>query len=228
MNRRRKLLLALGALAAWPRVHAQAPARVYRVAMLSASNREGQRHLLEAFESGMRDLKYVDGQNVRFDYLFADGKFERLPALAAELLQRRPDVILAHSTPGNLAAKKATADIPIVMVGVADPVGVGLVSSLARPGGNITGVTNITAQLAGKRLELLKEILPKASQIAVIVNPNDLNMRLQMRSAESAAHSLGIRLHPVLEVRSVDDLESAFSAAVKARAPARLSEWWIP
>jgi len=219
MNRRDFTIL-LGTAAAWPGAYAQA--RVYRVGVLSAATREGQRHFFDAFEAGMRDLHYVDGQNVKFEYLFADGKFERLPALAAELVRRKPDVLLAHSTPGSLAAKKATADIGIVIVGVADPVGVGLVSSLARPGGNITGITNITAQLAGKRLDLLKEILPKVSQFAVIVNPNDPNIGLQMRSAEAAARALGIRLQPVLEVRRESDLEAAFLAASKAHAGAAI------
>jgi len=214
--------VAFGALAVASRLHAQAQARVYRVGVLSAGNREASRHLFGAFEAGMRDLKYVAGQNLTLEYRFAEGKFELLPSLAAELVRLKPDALLVHSTPGNLAAKKATTEIPIVMVAVADPVGVGLVASLARPGGNITGITNITAELAGKRVELLKEILPGASRFAVIVNPNDPNAQLQIRSAEGAARALGVQLHPVLEVRSVEDLESAFSAAVKSRAGAAI------
>ncbi len=220
MNRRRKLLLAIGALGAWPCAHAQA--KVHRVGVLSAGNREATRFLFGAFEAGMRDLKYVDGRDLALEYRFAEGMFERLPSLAAELVRLRPVALLVHTTPANLAAKKATAEIPIVMVGVADPVGVGLVPSLARQGGNITGITNITAELAGKRLELLKEIMPKATRIAVLVNPNDANAPLQLRNAEGAARVLGVELHPVLEIRRVEDLEGAFAAAVKEGAGAAI------
>src|SRR6185295_15842766 len=150
---------------------------------------------------------YAAGKNIAVEYRFADGKFERLPALAAELVRLRPDAMLVQSTPANLAAKRATAEIPIVMVNVADPVGVGLITNLARPGGNITGITNISAELAGKRLELLKEIMPRISRVAVLVNPDDPNVDPQMRNVESAARALGIQLHPVMQVRSADDLE---------------------
>ena len=126
------------------------------------------------------------------------------------------------TTPGNLAAKAATSTIPIVLVLVADPVGAGLVKSLARQGGNITGITNIVAELGGKRLEIIKEIVPKATRIGVIVNPNDQNTPLQMRYAEEGARRLGIKLDPILEVRTPDDLEKAFEAAAKAHAPALL------
>lgn len=156
------------------------------------------------------------------DERYAEGKVERLPALAQELMRRKPDVLLVSTTPGNVAAKAATSTIPIVMVLVADPVGAGIVPSLARPAGNITGITNIVAELAGKRLEILKEIVPAASRIAVLVNPNSQNAPLQIRSAETAALKLGVELGPILEVRSPGDLEPAFEGAVRARATAAI------
>jgi hypothetical protein len=150
----------------------------------------------------MHALGYVEGRNWVLDERYAEGKMERLAPLAQELIHHHPDVLLVATTPGNVAAKAATSIIPIVMVLVADPVGAGIVPSLARPGGNITGVTNIVAELAGKRLELLKEIVPTASRVAVIVNPDNPNAPPQMRSAEAAARTLGIKLGPVLALRS--------------------------
>jgi putative ABC transport system substrate-binding protein len=170
----------------------------------------------------LRELNYAIGKSVILDYRFAEGRFDRLPTLAAELVRSKPDVLVAHTTPGSLAAKRATQDIPIVMVGIADPIGVGLVTSLARPSGNITGITNITAELAGKRLELLKEIVPRISQVAVFVNPDDANAQIQMKNAESAALALGIRLHPVIPMRNVSDVDRAFTLALKEGAGAAI------
>ena len=219
---RRQFLLVAGALLVTSRVKAQPTGKTYRVGHLSGSGEAANKALIDAFREGMRARGYVEGQNFSVDKRYADGKFERLPTLAQELIQLKPDVLLVATTPGTLAAKAATSTIPIVFVLVADPVGSGIVPSLARQGGNITGVTNIIAELGGKRLELLKEIFPKASKIAVMVNPNDQNTPLQMRQAEAGARSLGIKLDPILEVRSPGDLENAFKAAAKARAPAAL------
>jgi putative ABC transport system substrate-binding protein len=166
----------------------------------------------------MRALGYIEGQNWVLDERYAGANMERLASLAQTLIQRKPDVLLVSTTPGNVAAKAATSTIPIVMVLVADPVGAGIVPSLAHPGGNITGITNIQAELAAKRLEILKEIVPIAKRIAVIVNPDNPNAPPQMRSAEVAARKLGIVLGPVLEMRTPDDLEKAFEGAVRARA----------
>ncbi|MEO7726933.1 MAG: ABC transporter substrate-binding protein [Burkholderiales bacterium] len=198
--------------------HAQSASSARRIGILGAGSRESTRYQFAAFESGLRELGYVNGQNVTFEYRFADGKFDRLPALATELIAHGPDVLLVQSTPAAVAAKRLTTDIPIVMVSIADPVGTGLVSNLARPGGNVTGITNITAELAGKRLEILKEILPRLSSIAVIINPDDPNARLQMKNAEDAARTLGVQLRPVLTLRKADDLPGVFAAAAKARA----------
>jgi len=222
LNKRRKVLLGLGVLPLLPFTHAHAQARVYRIGILSGGTRQATRQQFDAFENGLRELNYAVGKNVILDYRFAEGKFERLPTLAAELVRSNPDILVAHTTPGSLAAKSATQKIPIVMVGIADPISVGLVSSLARPSGNITGITNITAELAGKRLELLKEIVPRVSQVAVFINPDDANAQIQIKNAESAALALGIRLHPVIPMRSVDDVDRAFTLAVKEGAGAAI------
>jgi putative ABC transport system substrate-binding protein len=170
----------------------------------------------------MRDLGYVEGQNLLVENRYAEGKFERLPELIKELLKWGPDVIFASTTPGALAAKKATMTVPIVFVGVADPLGVDLITSLSRPGGNVTGITNIGAELAGKRIELLKELIPAATKVAVLINPDDQNAPLQMKSANSVADQLRIQIDPVLAIRSGDDLKVAFETALYARATAAL------
>jgi putative ABC transport system substrate-binding protein len=220
------LLLALALLAvplAAPlAVEAQQAEKVYRIGHLSGSGAAASKAFTDAFREGMHALGYLEGRNWVLDERYAEGKVERLAPLAQELIHRHPDVLLVATNPGNVAAKAATSTIPIVMVLVADPVGAGIVPNLARPGGNITGVTNIVAELAGKRLELLKEIVPSASQVAVIVNPDNPNAPPQMRSAEAAARTLGIKLGPVLPVRTPNDLEKAFEGAVHARAAGAL------
>jgi putative tryptophan/tyrosine transport system substrate-binding protein len=225
MKKRRKILFALGTmpvLAALCRAQAQTPSSIRRIGILAAGSRDSTRYQFAAFDAGLRELGYVDGKNIMLEYRFADGKFDRLPSLAAELARRQPNVLLVQSTPAAAAAKAATTQIPIVMVSIADPVGAGLVSNLARPGGNITGITNITAELAGKRLAILKEIMPRLSRVAVIINPDDPNARLQMTNVEDAAKSLGIQLRPVLALRNADDLTGVFAAAVKVRAEAAI------
>ena len=168
----------------------------------------------------MNELGYVEGRNLLIEHRYADGKFERLPALAQELLAWNPDVLFVSTTPASLAAKAATSTVPIVVVSVADPLGVGLIANLSQPGGNITGVTNIGAELAGKRLELLKEIVPDARQVAVIINPNDSNAEVQMASVRDAAAKLAIQLEPVMHIRSGSDLKGAFEGAVRGGAKA--------
>ena len=219
MDRRAFLgTLAGGLLTAPLAARAQQAGKVYRVGHLSGSSEEASKPFLVAFREGMRALGYVEGQNWVLDERYAGANMERLASLAQTLIQRKPDVLLVSTTPGNVAAKAATSTIPIVMVLVADPVGAGIVPSLAHPGGNITGITNIQAELAAKRLEILKEIVPIATRIAVIVNPDNPNAPPQMRSAEVAARKLGIGLGPVLEMRTPGDLEKAFEGAVRARA----------
>jgi putative ABC transport system substrate-binding protein len=210
------MMAALAALAIIPFSGSVRGQTLHRIAVLSAGDRGSYAHLFAAFESGLRDLGYVAGSTISIEYRFADGKFAQLPALAAGIARDMPTVVLAHSTPAATAAKNAITNIPIVIVGVADPVGSGLVASLARPGGNVTGVTNISAELTGKRLAIIKELMPRLSSIAVILNPDDPNARLQMRNAVEAASSLGLRLQPVLELRKADDLETLFSHASKS------------
>ncbi len=225
MNRRRKLLVALGAgalAAPFGSIAQQQAGKVYHVGHLSGSGEVASKPMVDAFREGMRALGYVEGKNWVLDERYAEGKEERLASLVQELINRKPNVLLVATTPANVVAKAATSTLPIVMVLVADPVGTGIVSSLARPGGNITGITNIGAELTGKRLEILKEIVPTASRIAVLVNPDNPNAPPQMRSAEAAARSLRVELRPVLEVRGPADLEKAFEAAARARATAAI------
>ena len=228
MNHRRKLTLALGAgaLAASFPLRAQQPAapagKLWRIGHLSGSGEAASKAFIDAFREGMRAQGYTEGKTFVLEQRYADGKTERLPALAQELIRLNPDLLLASTTPGNLAAKAATSTIPIVMVLVADPVGAGIVQSLARPGGNITGITNISAELGGKRLEFLKAMVPAAANVAVLINPTDQNAVLQMRYLEDGARRLGIKLDPILEVRSAGDLADAFDAATRARAPAAI------
>ena len=223
MRRREFTTLVGGALVAWPlAVHAQQAPKTRRIGYLSGGTETAQRPLLDAFRRGMHGLGYVEGSNFSIDARYSEGKFERLPSLAQELLNGNPDLLFVQSTPANLAAKAATQTVPIVMVGVADPLGVGLIANLARPGGNITGITNIGAELAGKRLEILKELLPAVSKVAVLLNPDDPIARLQMDSAKVVAQNLSVELEPVLEIRSANDLKSVFEAVVRARAGAAL------
>ncbi len=211
-------LLVVGLFTPPPVAQAQQAGKLYRVGHLSGSGEATTKTFINAFREGMGARGYVEGQNWVLDERYAEGNVERLASLAQELIDRKPDVLLVSTTPGIVAAKAATSTIPIVMVLVADPVGTGIVPSLARPGGNITGITTIVAELWGKRLEILKEIVPTASRIAVLTNPDNPAALPQMRSAEAAARRLGVELRPVLEVRSPGDLERAFRAAVRARA----------
>jgi putative tryptophan/tyrosine transport system substrate-binding protein len=221
--KRRQFVTSLGIAMVLPLpAQAQQSGKVYRVAVLSGGSATSRADLIAAFMARMRDLGYVDGANLLVEHRFANNNFERLPQLMSELLAWGPDVLFVSTTPASLAAKTATSTVPIVMVAVADPVGVGLVASLARPGGNITGITNIAAELAGKRLEILKEIVPAARRVAILINPDDPNAQRQIESAKSAARPLGIELDPVLNIRSRQDLESVFAAAGRSGADAAL------
>ena len=218
---RRQFCLSTGlALASVGR--AQTGPAVFRIAHLSGSGESASQSFVQAFRDGMRDLGQLEGRHYALIQRYAEGKAERLGALTQELIGLKPDVLLTSTTPAAVAAKLATRAIPIVVVLVADPVGAGIVQSLARPGGNITGITNIVAELAGKRLELLKEMIPAATQVAVFVNPDTPNAPLQLRNARAAARSLRIDLRPILEVRQAADLERAFQAAVNAHAGAAI------
>jgi len=170
----------------------------------------------------LRDLGYVEGKNIVFEYRFADNKLDRLPALAGELVRLKVDVLITPGINEALAAKNATRTIPIVFISSADPVVAGLVDSLARPGGNITGFTDIGAVLTGKRLELLKETVPKLSRVALLWDPQNLSSAQVWKESQLPARELGLQLHS-MEVSSADKFESAFKEATKARSGALAS-----
>jgi putative ABC transport system substrate-binding protein len=211
--------LAAGLLAALLAAEAQPAGKVARVGFLSPASSTVGPHILEAFRQGLRDLGYVEGQNIVVEYRFAEGKAERLPDLAMELVNLKVDVIVASGTPGPLAAKNATKTIPIVMASAGDPVGTGLVASLARPGGNVTGLSTLTPELGGKRLQLVKELLPGVSRVAVLWNAANPYTGLLVRETEAAARTLGVQTQS-LEVRGPDDFENVLPAAISGGAGA--------
>jgi ABC-type uncharacterized transport system substrate-binding protein len=172
---------------------------------------------IEGIQRELRALGYVEGKNITFEYRYA--RFDRLPALAEELVRLRVDVLVVGGPPAALAAKNATRTIPIVLQRVADPVAIGLIDSMAHPGGNITGLTIITEVLAGKRLELLKETIPKLSRVAMLWNPQNPGNALQWKETQVAAHDLGLQLYSI-EVKRAERYESAFKEAIRARSTA--------
>lgn len=179
--------------------------------------------MIEGFREGLRERGYVEGQNILVEYRFSEDRNDRLPALAAELVAMKVELIVASGTPASFAAAQATKTIPIVMGGIAaDPVATGLVTSLARPGGNITGMTMMSPQLSGKRLELLKRILPSLSRVAVLWNPPNPAYGPILKELEAAAHMLGLSLQR-LEVRVPEDLEGAFETASRQRTGALIA-----
>ena len=198
---------------------AQQPKKVPRIGYFSGNSASADSPRVEAFRQGLRALGHVEGQNIAIEYRYTDGKFERLPDVAAELVGLKVDVLVAVTTNAALAAKNATRTIPIVFMGVSDPVEAELVDSLARPGGNITGLTNIAPVLSGKRLELLKETVPKLSRVAVLWDPQSPGSVPQWKESQLAARELGLQLYSV-EVSSADKYEGAFKAATKARSAA--------
>ena len=202
---------------------AQQAGRVPRIGWLSiASPTPAVSHLIEAFWQGLRELGYVEGQNIAVEYRFAEGRPERLPEFAAQLVGLQVDIIVTPNPAGTQAAKEATRTIPIVMLGAPDPVGSGLVASLARPGGNITGLSATASPvLYGKHLELLREAAPKASRVAVLRNPTNPTAALMSREVEGAARTLGVQLQ-MLDVQVPNDLDSAFAAMTRDRAGALL------
>src|SRR3954451_2582294 len=171
---------------------------------------------IDAFRQGLRENGYIEGQSITVEYWFADGQVGRLAELAAELVRLKVDVIVSPSTPASLAAQQATGTIPIVIAGIADAVGAGLIPNLARPGGNITGLTSISSELGGKRLELLKAIVPNTSRVAVLHNPADKSNLLILSQLEKAAPALGLTLQPV-EAREPGEFEGAFAAMTRER-----------
>jgi putative tryptophan/tyrosine transport system substrate-binding protein len=186
----------------------------------SQSNPLRQRRL-EAFRQGLSELGYVEGQNIAIESRWAEGQYDRYPALAADLVRLKVDVIVALGGAATQAAQQATRTIPIVMSLVNDPVGSGLVPNLARPGGNITGTSVMAPELVGKQLEVLKEIVPKVSRVALLRNPDNPATAAQLQQAEAAARALGVRLQ-TLEARGPQEIDNAFAAMTKERAGALL------
>jgi len=213
------VILILGILHAPIGPEAQPAAKVPRIGFLHPDPISARRHRLEAFRQGLRELGYVEGQTVALEVRFAEGKRERLPALAAELVGLKVDVIVTATVPGIRAAQHATKTIPIVMAVAADPVATGFVAGLARPGGNTTGLSMMAPELVGKRLELLTEAVPRVSQVAVLRNPTNPATALSLSETEVAARALGVRLQ-LLEVRTSEELAGAFGAATRDRAGA--------
>jgi putative ABC transport system substrate-binding protein len=216
MNRR-AFVAGFGAMLPVPlAAKAQLRTKVPRIGWLGGPSRETAQPFVQPFLQGLKDLGWVEGQNIVIEWRFAGGRAERLPDLAAELVRLRVELIVVPSTPTALAARNATTTIPLVTVGGNDPVTLGLVASLARPGGNITGLTvSFGPEIAGKQFELLKETLPKVSRVSLLWNPATPGNDLALREAEAAGRRLGVELQS-LEARSINDVDSAF-AAMKAK-----------
>jgi putative tryptophan/tyrosine transport system substrate-binding protein len=211
--KRRQFLTLLGsAAAAWPlAARAQQPTTSV-IGFLGGAEPIGYRVLIEALRSGLRDHGYIEGQNVRIEYRWAEGNYERLPGLAADLVRRKVDVIITQGTPAALAAKQATTTIPIVMAIVGDPVDSGIVASYSRPGGNITGSSFFFPEINAKRLELMKSLMPGLKRAGVLMNPDNLAMPSVLRAMDEVAKAMDVKLQHV-EARSLDELDSAFAQA---------------
>jgi putative ABC transport system substrate-binding protein len=210
--------LAAGVLAVPLDAGAQQPGKVYRIGFLSPRSPSDVGRLA-AFRQSLRELGYVEGQNIVIESRWAEGEYDRLPGLAAELVRLKVDVIVTYAAPAIQAAKRATGTIPIVMAGAIDPVASGLVTSVARPGGNITGLSLMAPDLVGKQLAILKEVVPTVSRVALLGNPANTGNAPQLRHAQETARTLGMRLQS-LEARGPNEIESAFAAITRERAGA--------
>jgi ABC-type uncharacterized transport system substrate-binding protein len=198
---------------------AQQREKIPRIGFLSSFSASNTAGWEQAFRQGLRDLGWSEGKSISIEYRYSEGKGERLPELAAELVRRKVDVIVTSITPDTLAAKNATKEIPIVMASVNDPIGSGFVNSLAHPGGNITGLTNIASELSGKRLELLKEIVPDLKRVAVLWDPEGPASSLSWKESQVPARALGLQLYS-METRRANDFDKAFADAIRARVGA--------
>jgi putative ABC transport system substrate-binding protein len=215
--RRRNFIALLGGAAAWPlAARAQQTGRIARIGYLGSSSPSLEPHYVEAFRRQLRDLGYIEGQQIAIEYRWAQGQDDRLQDLAVELVRLTPNVIVTTGTPGTLAAMRATKTIPIVMASSGDPVGVGLVASLARPGGNVTVFTFLGPELEGKRLELLKQAVPNLTRVAVLGNPSNPAVIFYFETIRNASRALQISLDPVAEVRRADELDNALSVIAGA------------
>jgi putative tryptophan/tyrosine transport system substrate-binding protein len=218
VNRREVMILLGGALTAAPALRAQQKAMPV-IGYLSGRSPSVDAPNVAAFLQGLSETGYVEGQNLTIEYRWAEGRYDELPALAADLVGRKVDVIAAFGMPSVSSAKSATSTIPIVFFIATDPVGLGLVASLARPGANLTGFSHISAELMPKRLELLSELVPQARVIALLVNPNNANAEPMMRDVQEAARAKGLQL-PILKAGSESEIDAAFATLVQLQAGA--------
>ena len=215
------MVLALGIPCALLAAEAQQTNKVPRIGFLGNSTAALEANLVGPFRDGLRDLGYVEGQNILIEYRWAEGKYERFPALIAELIASKVDVIVTAGTPATQAYQKARTSIPLVMVAVGDPVGTGIVASLSRPGGNITGLTSISPELESKRIELLREVVPKLSHIAVLWNPKNAFHAIENKQVETAAAALRMKVL-YLGVEVQEQIGNAFAQILKERPGALL------
>ena len=220
--RRREFITALGSAAAWPlAAWAQQARQVYRIGFMGNSTAALEANLVGPFRDALRELGYDEGRNIAIEYRWAEGNYERFPALVAELIARKVDVIVTAGTPATLAVKAATTSVPLVMVAVGDPVGTGIIASLARPGGNITGLSSIAPELEGKRLELLRELIPNLAHVAVLSNPLNPFHVASLKQARAAAELLRMKVQSI-EVRVSEEVEGALAAVARERPGALL------
>jgi putative ABC transport system substrate-binding protein len=218
--KRREFISLLGATATWPlAARAQQPAKIARIGFLGATTPSGLERRVERFRAGLRDLGYIEGQNILIDFRWAEGNYARLAEFAAELVRLKVDLLVSHGTPGTLAAKQATRTLPIVMLTSGDAVATGIVANLARPGGNVTGSTFFDPELNAKLLELLKEASPSVKRVGVLVNPDNAVMAMDVRAMEHTAQSLKFELQQ-FEVRGSNELQSTISNVTRARLDA--------
>ena len=218
MRRREVLKLLGGAATAWP-LAARAQHKMPRVGFMGNSTAALEANLVNSFRAGLRELGYEEGRNIVIDYLWAEGNYERFPALVDQFIAAKVDVIVTAGTPAALAVKEKTKTVPLVVVAAGDPVGTGLVQNLARPEGNLTGLSSIAPDLEGKRLQLLREVVPTLSRVAMFFNSLNPFHVASVRQAGAAAQTLGLKLQP-LDIRSADDFDSAFAAIRKERPDA--------
>src|SRR6516165_10865704 len=215
--RRREFIVALGGAVAWPlAARAQQQTKIARIGILGLASAAAVAPYVNAVRAGLRDLGHIEGKNLIIEYRFGDGNYDRLPNLAAQLVHLNVDLLVTFAAPGTQAAKSATSTVPIVMAVTADAVGTGLISSLAHPGGNVTGTTVLNPELMAKRLELLKEIVPAITQTAVLFNPGNAANAPVRQAMEMTAEALKIRLD-TFEVRSRGELESAFKGMAETK-----------
>ena len=219
MRRRHFITLVGGAAAGWPLAARAQQAAMPVIGFLHGASSEGYKPMVASFNQGLKEAGYVDGQNVAIEFRWAEGHFDRLPAMAADLVRRQVAVIVAGGTPAAFAAKAATSIIPTVILVGSDPVQLGFVGSLNRPEGNVTGLAILTVELEAKKLELLHELLPAATAIALLVNPANVLSQSETKDVEDAARSLGVRLH-ILNASTESQIDAAFAGLAELRAAA--------